>query len=86
MISSYPSYSLFLRGFKVDLAFLFDFGILFQFSDFEGIRFAMSRYQTHETRMTHGVYERHRRSQLLLGRGSGHDGFGFWEVGVMEAL
>jgi hypothetical protein len=43
----------------VDLAFLFDFGILLPFSDFSGIRFAMSRYQTHETRMKRMALERH---------------------------
>jgi hypothetical protein len=32
---------------------------LFQFSDFSGIRFAMSRYQTHETRMKRMALKMH---------------------------
>jgi hypothetical protein len=50
---------IFSGNFMVDLAFLFDFGILLPFSDFSGIRFAMSRYQTHETRMKRMALERH---------------------------
>jgi hypothetical protein len=66
----------------VELAYFWGFAILVSFSDFSGIRFALSRFQTHETRMNAKASNG---AIFVRGLGPGLHMMGLWGAsGVIE--